>query len=295
MHIISSTQFTRDFINKIFDIARDMELHPSFYEKSLQGKILLNVFFEPSTRTSLSFEYAMKQMGGEVIAFNQSVSSMMKGESYEDTIRTLACYGDIMILRDPNKTHIYMASRLLNIPLINAGNGAGEHPTQALLDLYTIYKAFKQIENKHILFIGDVKNSRTIHSLIELLKLYPKNQIYIWPYVNCEPSHEFMDANKSCIYISSRDYDVSKMDVIYCTRYQKERSEGSNIHETHTVINKSFLQKLKPSAIIMHPLPRNDEMDPEIDDDKRCVYFDQMRHGVTIRKALLYRCLNAQH
>ena len=172
MHILSASQFNKTFIDKLFEFSYQNTNFSSF-QQSLQGKILLNVFFEASTRTSLSFETAMKQLGGEVISFNQNVSSMIKGESYEDTIRTLAIYGDIMILRDPNINNLQIASSKLKIPLINAGNGSGEHPTQALLDLYTIYIRFNNINEKNILFMGDIKNSRTIHSLIQLLHLYP--------------------------------------------------------------------------------------------------------------------------
>jgi aspartate carbamoyltransferase len=296
MHILSASQFNKTFIDKLFEFSCQVVKFPSFFKKSLKGKILLNVFFEASTRTSLSFETAMKQLGGGVINFNQNVSSMIKGESYEDTIRTLEIYGDIMILRDPNIENLQIASSNIKIPLINAGNGSGEHPTQALLDLYTIYKRFNNIENKNILFMGDIKNSRTIHSLIQLLHLYPSNNIHLWCYNNCEPDEEIVNRinkihNKPCIIINDENYDLSNIDVVYCTRYQKERVQNNEI-TNNLIVDKNFMKRLKPDAIVMHPLPRNNEISPEIDNDTRCVYFEQMKNGVEVRKALLLKCFN---
>ena len=295
MHILSASEFNKTFIDKLFEFS-SLTITFSSFEQSLRGKILLNVFFEASTRTSLSFETAMKQLGGEVISFNQNVSSMIKGESYEDTIRSLAIYGDIMILRDPNIDNIQIASKIVKKPLINAGNGSGEHPTQALLDLYTIYKKFDNINNKNILFMGDIKNSRTIHSLIQLLHLYPSNNIYLWCYNNCEPDEEMINRinkihNKPCIIIKDENFDLSNIDVVYCTRYQKERVQN-NESTNNLIVDKNFMKRLKSDAIVMHPLPRNNEISPEIDDDKRCVYFEQMKNGVEIRKALLLKCFN---
>ena len=293
MHILSATQFNRTFIDKIFEITDEIEKYPSQFKEILNGKILLNVFFEPSTRTSLSFETAMKQLGGEVINFNKNVSSMIKGESYQDTIRTLEIYGDLMVLRDPNIENLQIVSNLIKIPLINAGNGSGEHPTQALLDLYTIYKNYN-INNIKILFIGDIKNSRTIHSLIQLLHLYSSSEIYFWPYNNCEPDQEFINKinnihKNPCILIDD-DYDFSIFDIIYCSRYQKERVQTDKLNDNNKIINIDFMKKIKQDAIIMHPLPRNDEIEPLVDNDKRCIYFEQMSNGVKVRKSLLLKC-----
>ena len=294
MHILSATQFTPPFIDALFEHTMNIEKYPHCFHGVLRGKILLNVFFEPSTRTSLSFESAMKQLGGDVINFNHSVSSMIKGESYEDTIRTLATYGHIMALRDPEVNNIHVASTMLKMPLINGGNGSGEHPTQALLDLYTIYKTFNSINDKKIMFVGDVKNSRTVHSLINLLHLYPTNQIFFMCYDNCEPEMEFLERinrihDKPCEVINLQT-DFSDIDVVYCTRYQRERVQKDG--EQKCVIDVEFMRRLKPDAIVMYPLPRNSEIDPRVDNDKRCVYFEQMRNGVELRKVLLLKCFD---
>ena len=291
MHILSASQFNKTFIDKLFEFSSRTITFSSF-EQSLRGKILLNVFFEASTRTSLSFETAMKQLGGEVISFNQNVSSMIKGESYEDTIRTLAVYGDIMILRDPNIDNLQIASKIVKIPLINAGNGSGEHPTQALLDLYTIYKKFDNINNKNILFMGDIKNSRTIHSLLDLLKFYPKIKTYLLAYYGLESEVNLLKQD-STILSREDEIDFNQFDVIYMTRLQKERElDDSQSKSADFIIDKLFLRKLKKDCIIMHPLPRNNEIDPEIDDDERVYYFKQMENGVRIRKTLIYMILN---
>lgn len=299
MHILSATQFTRPFVDKLLEFTLELEKFPLRFQNSLKGKILLNVFFEPSTRTSLSFESAMKQLGGEVINFNKNISSMVKGETYEDTIHTLANYGHLMVLRDPSVNNVQIASALLKIPLINAGNGSGEHPTQALLDLYTIFKKFHDIENKKILFIGDIKNSRTIHSLIQLLHLYPSNQIYLWSYENCQINEEFIEKinnihTKPCIIVENGMVDLSQIDVVYCTRYQKERVQMQEQEECvkNPFIDNDFMKQLNRNAIVLHPLPRNNEIDPSVDDDRRCMYFQQMKNGVEMRKSILLKCFN---
>lgn len=287
MNIISSKVFTKSYINELFALTEDIEENPEKYSNLLHRKILINAFFEPSTRTSLSFESAMKQLGGEVITFNKETSSLQKGETFEDTIRSLECYGDIMVLRHPGKEQINIASKILKIPIINGGNGNGEHPTQALLDLYTIYKSFDDMDNKKILFIGDIKNSRTIHSLIELLQLYPKTQINLWSYKNC---NEEIQNNKREV-LEIENIDVGLFDVIYCTRFQKERVDNPE-HNDEVIITPNLVKKMKKNSIIMHPLPRNNEIDPEVDNDDRSKYFEQMRNGVNIRKAILLELLN---
>ena len=284
MNIISAESFSRKFLQDLFDFSLDIESHPMDYANLLRGKILINAFFEPSTRTSLSFECAMKQLGGNVITFNEEVSSVKKGESFKDTIRTLECYGDIMVLRHPDKEKVKIASKMIKIPLINGGNGSGEHPTQALLDLYTIYKRFLSLENKHILFIGDIKNSRTIHSLIKLFELYPATKMYLLPYTKCEPIKNTQ--------IVDETVDLSLFDVVYCTRYQKERVHESEVRDEF-VVDMDFINRMKPDRIVMHPMPRNTEIDPSVDNCDKCVYFEQMRNGIPIRKALLLKTLNS--
>jgi len=263
--------------------------------KCCEGKILVNAFFEPSTRTQYSFESAMYSLGGNVIYFNVNTSSAKKGESYKDTIKTLASYGDIMVLRHPEKNKINEACSYVDIPVINAGDGDNEHPTQALIDLYTMYNYFQKdiININHLLFVGDCKHSRTINSLLTLLKLYPHICLYFLPYSNCEPSKELLkniDPIKVKIYTNKTEVPFNKFDVIYCTRLQKERTVDEL--SADIVIDKNVLSQLKQTTIIMHPLPRNNEISTNVDDDPRAVYFQQVKYGVKIRMALLDTIIN---
>ena len=261
------------------------------------NKILINVFFESSTRTQMSFESAMLRSGGKVINFQKNMSSLNKGESYEDTIKTLSMYGDIMVIRHPEVGKVSLANSIVDIPIINGGDGNGEHPTQALIDLYTIYKKFNyNFIFKCILFVGDIKNSRTIHSLIKLINLYPNMKIYILPYEGLEPDNNFLEniaeihnQNKDEIQININKIDYKMFDIIYVTRLQKERLLEKNnvVNNNQFILDNSIVSKLKEECIIMHPLPRNSEINPEIDDDERCVYFDQVKFGIEIRKVLI--------
>ena len=308
MHIISTTNWNKQQINDLFTKTDQIFQKCNSYFKN---KILINVFFEPSTRTMLSFECAMKRLGGQVINFNKDHSSIKKGESYEDTIKTLSQYGDIMVLRHPIPGYVDIASKLINIPIINAGDGNGEHPSQALLDLYTIYKKFgNDFLNKTILFIGDIKNSRTIHSLINLIHLYPTMKIHILYYPGLGPTTELLNKisriHKQAlnnivvlpkpgmginIYNDSElnDFvDFNKIDIVYITRRQTERISSSESHIQHGfVMTNEMANQLKENAIIMHPLPRNDEIHPDVDNNHRCYYFKQMEYGVFIRMALI--------
>ena len=263
---------------------------------SCKGKILVNAFFEPSTRTQYSFESAMYSLGGNVINFNVTTSSSKKGESFKDTIKTLSSYGDVMVLRHPEKNKINEARSYVDIPIINAGDGDNEHPTQALIDLYTMYSYFEKEKDltkiNHILFVGDCKHSRTINSLIQVLKLYSHICIYFLPYSNCEPTKELLENidNMGAIFNNKNEVPFNKFDVIYCTRLQKERT--NNELSTDIVIDKSVLSQLKKKSIIMHPLPRNNEISVDIDEDSRAVYFEQVKYGVKIRMALLDVIIN---
>ena len=275
--------------------------------ENMKGKIIINAFFEPSTRTSLSFESAMKRLGGEVITYYDTHGSTKKGETFEDTIRTLSVYGDLLVLRHPCREYLTRAVSSSSIPIINGGNGDGEHPTQALIDLYVIYRQFgRDFSNKNVLFIGDMKHSRTVHSLLVLLHLFPSMKIYMFPYDDLQPSKEIIDHIKKHhhqdnVIIDITNIDVQMFDVVYCTRRQKERMHS--VHTTHTInkerepknndfiVDKKFAEKLHENAIILHPLPRNQELSTDVDDNKRSRYFDQMRFGVKIRQALIQKIL----
>lgn len=253
----------------------------------LSDKVLANVFFEPSTRTSLSFEVAMKKLGGNVIYFQKDVSSMKKGESIYDTMKTIECYSDIIVLRHPDKNVIHTLKDVIKKPIINGGNGAGEHPSQALLDLYTIHEhfdIFAPVEKIKILFVGDIKHSRTIHSLYSLLNIFSCFDIFFYPYPDCE--NEYIQKDNISDFSN-----IDKFDVVYCTRLQKERFENNKLDIDKYILNKKIVSKMKKKAIILHPLPRNDEINKDVDEDEHACYFEQMENGIYLRMALLRRML----
>ena len=293
--MISVNDISIQYINNLFNFIDNNK--NNFNNTNYYDKILINAFFEPSTRTSLSFESAMYKLGGKVITFQKDSSSIKKGESFEDTIKTLSTYGDILVLRHPDIEFVKKAKEISNIPIINAGNGNGEHPTQALLDLYTIYKHLKENNINHhitnsindnilnILFIGDIKNARTIHSLIQILKKYNNVVIDLLPYHECEPDNNFINNFKMNI-IDNNNIQYDKYQVIYTSRLQKERYDSGQ--KPHIIINNEFMKKVNNNCIIMHPLPRNEEIHPEVDDDPRCKYFKQMEYGILIRIGILH-------
>lgn len=289
--MISSKNVTAKYINNLFNKADKFKVNN--YAPKWHDKILVNAFFEPSTRTSMSFESAMYHLGGHVINYNKDISSMKKGESYEDTIKTLSSYGHVLVLRHPEKGFVKNAQESCNIPIINAGDGDGEHPTQSLLDLYTIRSNFKLNEQYvKILFIGDIMHSRTIHSLLHLLKNYRRIRVHFLPYEGKEPDYNML-ANTSIaheqiledIMVDKRDLDIGEFDVVYCTRLQSERN--SEMRRPDFIVNKELLKDAKENAIIMHPFPRNSELSTDVDDDPRNQYFQQMRNGLYVRMALI--------
>jgi len=298
--MLSANDISKEYIKELFTLVSSNEI----YKQSFQNKILVNAFFEPSTRTALSFEAAMYKIGGKVITFQKDISSIKKGETFYDTIKTLCVYGDILVIRHPDVKKIEEAKKIANIPVINAGNGNGEHPTQALLDLYTIHSYLKQLSICHplslstysvptfqlkVLFIGDIANSRTTHSLIGLLCKYPDITIDTLPYPGCETGSELLkmlrNHNPDSNEISKDILDISKYDVIYSSRLQRERSDKGE--KPHIIIDNDFMKNVKNTGIIMHALPRNSEIHPEIDNDPRCIYFKQMEYGVLVRMGIL--------
>ena len=278
--IISVKDFTREKVIYYLNKADNIDKEPSTI---CNGKTLINLFYEPSTRTSCSFHKAMLNLGGNVIEITDN-SSAKKGESLEDTIKTVSNYGDVIVLRHPDKGSSKRACQVSTIPLINAGDGNGEHPTQALLDIYTIYKeAKKDILNDKLIvtFIGDIKNSRTIHSLIHLLNLFQVTYIFISP-----PGLELEPNHLNVLHLTLEEA-ITITDVIYITRIQKERTSET----FHPICLSQYILGTK-EFIIMHPLPRQEELPPEIDDDPRSVYFKQVEYGVKMRMAILHELLN---
>ncbi len=298
-HILS----TQQFLNKktLADIFRKADKFEKADQqgkvpKLLQNKILSCVFYEPSTRTRFSFESAMLKLGGQVISTESAghFSSAIKGETLEDSVRIISGYSDMIVLRHNEPGAAERAAKVSLVPIINAGDGDGEHPTQALLDLYTIKKELGRIDNFKIGMVGDLLYGRTIHSLIYLLPLSHTVEIFlVAPQELKLPSKYKSFLNSRKIKFSESDNlenVLPKLDVLYMTRIQKERFSSARIYEqvkNSFVLNKKLLDKLNKRSIVMHPLPRVNEISREVDDDKRAAYFRQAKNGLYIRMALL--------
>lgn len=284
-HILTADYFTKQQIDKIFFHANAIKEYPKWFNQKLTGKVLGSLFFEPSTRTRWSFEAAMLKLGGNCLTESQAKenSSIKKGESLEDTLKTCSQYTDVLVVRHPKSDLISQAAKYSNVPVINGGDGCNEHPTQALLDLYTITQHFQTLNNLSILFTGDLVYSRTIRSLVKLL---PKG-IRIIKAV-CNETHSQEDG-----LIIPEEEIVSYLphiDIIYMTRNQSERqSEGYKA--SSFILTNEMANRMKNDAIIMHPLPRNNEIDKKVDENHRAKYFLQAKNGLWVRMGLLYEML----
>ena len=294
--IISVRQFSRDNLSYIFGVADEMRAIVKRVGSSdlLKGHVLASVFYEPSTRTSSSFIAAMSRLGGSVIPINEvRYSSVTKGESLPDTIRTLESYSDVIVLRHPDVGASEVAAEYARKPIINAGDGVGEHPTQALLDLFTIQSELGKIDGLHVAMVGDLRYGRTVHSLARLLCRYDVKMTFISPEILRLPldvMNEVKDQGKE----ARETYDVhdiiADVDVLYVTRVQRERfadqAQYELVKDKH-VITPELMEDAKARMIIMHPLPRVNEISYSLDDDPRAAYFRQMENGMYIRMALL--------
>lgn len=294
--IITVKQFNRENLEYIFAVAHEMRIMVERVGTFdlLKGKILANLFYEPSTRTSSSFTSAMERLGGSVIPINEvKYSSVSKGESLPDTIRTLECYADVIVIRHPEVGSAAIASKAARKPVINAGDGIGEHPTQALLDAFTIHEELGRIDGLTATLLGDLKHGRTVHSLARLLALYKVKLNYVSPEILRMPA-ELIDELKAKgteqAEYATLDRPLPETDVLYVTRVQKERfaseAEYTSVKGAY-VINSDVMKPAKERMIVMHPLPRVGEIANEFDDDPRAAYFRQMEYGLYIRMALL--------
>ncbi|HET6823899.1 MAG TPA: aspartate carbamoyltransferase [Anaerolineales bacterium] len=296
--IISVKQFKREDLEYIFGVAHEMR---GMVERVgtfdlLKGKILANLFYEPSTRTSSSFTAAMERLGGSVIPINEvRYSSVSKGESLPDTIRTLECYADVIVLRHPETGSAAIAAKAARKPVINAGDGVGEHPTQALLDTFTIFEELGagQIDGMTVTMLGDLKYGRTVHSLARLLSLYKVKINYVSPEILRMPREVMNEVGEKGIpqgEFNSLEAVLPETDVLYVTRVQKERFEDPAEYEKVKgayVIDPQTMKGAKQEMIVMHPLPRVGEISVDFDDDPRAAYFRQMEYGLYVRMALL--------
>lgn len=294
--ILSVKQFSRQDLESIFGVAhemREMVARVGTFDL-LKGKILVNLFYEPSTRTSSSFTSAMERLGGSVIPINEvRYSSVAKGESLPDTVRTLECYSDVIVLRHPEMGASALAAQYARKPIINAGDGVGEHPTQALLDLFTIVEELGEVSGLTITMLGDLKYGRTVHSLSRLLSLFDVKINYVSPDILRMPAEiiaELREKNIPQSEYTALDAVLPETDVLYVTRVQKERFEDPTVYESVKnafVITPETLQRAKERMIVMHPLPRIGEISYDVDDDPRAAYFRQMEYGLYVRMALL--------
>ncbi len=294
--ILSVRQFDRTNLDYIFGVAHEMQMLVERFGSAdlLQGKILANLFYEPSTRTSSSFMAAMLRLGGQVIPINNvQYSSVTKGESLPDTVRTLECYADVIVLRHPEAGAAATAAHYAQKPIINAGDGVGEHPTQALLDLFTIRNELDRIDGLRIAMVGDLKYGRTVHSLTKLLVNYDVELALVSP-DSLKMPEDVLDVVRSSGHRFSLCSDVreviARTDVLYVTRVQKERFADLAAYDQVKdlyVVDEELMAQAKEKMVVMHPLPRVNEISYTVDDDPRAAYFRQMRNGMFIRMAIL--------
>ena len=300
-HLMSPLDFSVDELDKLLDLANDIEKYPQKYAHACEGKKLATCFYEPSTRTRLSFEAAMLNLGGSVLGFARAdSSSAAKGESVSDTIRIISCYADICAMRHPKEGAPLVASQKSRIPVINAGDGGHQHPTQTLTDLLTIRSLKGRLGNLTIGLCGDLKFGRTVHSLISALIRYPGIRfVLISPEELRIPSYireDVLAANNIPFTEVERLEDaMPDLDVLYMTRVQKERffNEEDYVRlKNFYILTKAKMDLAKEDMLVLHPLPRVNEISVEVDDDPRAAYFRQAQYGVYVRMALILTLLD---
>src|SRR5467141_3003598 len=299
-HVIESQQFSRPLLEELLDRAEEMKAQPHHFSGRLNGQVMAALFYEPSTRTRLSFEAAMLRLGGRTMGTDNAreFSSAAKGETIEDTIRIVSGYSDVIVLRDYEEGAARRAAAVSSVPVINAGDGPGQHPTQALLDLYTIRDELGHIDGIRIAMVGDLANGRTVRSLAYLLSKFRDIRIsFVAP-----PQVAMRDDLKTHLdehhisWVETEDLEsvLPEVDVVYMTRIQKERFADPDAYNAVKGIYRldaRSLALMRKYSIVMHPLPRIDEIAPEVDEDPRAAYFRQARNGLPVRMALLDRLL----
>jgi aspartate carbamoyltransferase catalytic subunit len=292
-HLLSVDQFDQQGLKALF--ALTTQIKQGLRPQVPQHTVSANLFYESSTRTSSSFLSAMAKLGGSVIPINDvNYSSVSKGETLEDTVRTLSCYSDVIVLRHPQEGAAARAAEVSEVPIINAGDGVGEHPTQALLDFYTITEKFGWQQPLRIAMVGDLLHGRTVHSLIRLLRHRPCELVLVSPPSLSLPAHR---QTQPATVLSSLSQCIEDVDVIYMTRVQKERinnlthvqAQGSDY-----ALTAQLMQRAQAHTLVMHPMPRVDEIDRAIDTDPRAVYFEQIANGLFVRQAIFANLLVPQ-
>ncbi len=295
-HIIHAKQFNNKYLLELFSLTTDIKNNPKNYREVLKDKIVAMLFYESSTRTRFSFESAVLRLGGNIITTENAAkfSSASKGETLEDSTRVISIYTDFIVMRhyDDNATEI--ALKTATVPIINAGSGQAQHPTQSLLDVYTIYENFGKLENLKIAFVGDLFRGRTANSLAYLLSKFKNNKFYFVSPKNSRIKDSLKkhldEYNLSYCEINNLDEVLPKVDIVYMTRIQKERFADEEEYlkaKGQFILDNNRAEKMKDDAIIMHPLPRVDEISVDVDNNKRAQYFQQTENGLWLRMALL--------
>jgi aspartate carbamoyltransferase catalytic subunit len=290
--LVSIDDFSTEEMLRIIDLAAEFEKNPT--SNLLEGKVIATLFFEPSTRTRLSFESAINRLGGKIVGFSDaSVTSVSKGETLNDTIRTVSNYCDLIVMRHPVEGSARFASEVASVPVINAGDGANQHPSQTLLDLYSIRKTQGKLEDLNIFMVGDLKYGRTVHSLMMAMSRWNATFNFIAPEELKMPDEFklYLD-NLGLKYYEHSDFTdiIAKADIIYMTRVQKERFSdpiGYEKVKNVYVLKNDMLKKTKPNMRILHPLPRVNEINQDVDSNTKAYYFEQALNGVFTRQAIL--------
>ncbi|MCW0482223.1 aspartate carbamoyltransferase [Gaoshiqia sediminis] len=296
--LISIMDYSKEEYLRIMELAAEFEQNPN--QRLLEGKVVATLFFEPSTRTRLSFETAINRLGGRIIGFSDSnSSSVTKGETLHDTIRMVSNYADLIVMRHPLEGSARYAAEISSVPIINAGDGANQHPTQTLLDMYSIIKTQKTLDNLNIFMVGDLKYGRTVHSLLMAMSQF-ENPIFnfIAPDELQMPDEYKIHLREQGIrYFEHREFTdfISEADIVYMTRVQKERfSDPIEYEQVKNVyiLRNSMLKNTKPNMRILHPLPRVNEIHPDVDKNEKAYYFEQARNGIFTREAIIAHTLN---
>jgi len=298
--LISITDFSKEEYLKIMDLSERFEANPA--PSLLNGKVIATLFFEPSTRTRLSFETAINRLGGKIIGFSDSnSSSVSKGETLHDTIKMVSNYADMIIMRHPLEGSARYAAEIANVPVINAGDGANQHPSQTLLDMYSIRKTQGRLDDINLFLVGDLKYGRTVHSLLMAMSQF-KNPIFNFvapPELALPDEYKLFLSQKGIRYFEHLEFNdiINQADIIYMTRVQKERFidpvEYEKVKNVY-ILRNEMLAETKPTVKILHPLPRINEIHTDVDSNPKAYYFDQARNGVYTRMAIISHLLNLQ-
>ncbi len=294
-HFIEISDFSKEELISLVEVGQDIMQNPAKYADAMKGRLLATLFYEPSTRTRFSFEAAMLRLGGQVIGFSEAQnSSVAKGESIKDTIRTVACYADIAVMRHYLEGAPKLASVYSDIPVVNAGDGGHQHPTQTLTDLLTIQMEKGRLTNLNVVLCGDLKNGRTVHSLVKALSKFENNSFYFVSPKELKIPDYIKNQIKDCEFfeMESLEEGLPMADVLYMTRIQRERFADPEQYERlkdSCILNKHKMVLAKSDMIVMHPLPRVNEISEDVDSDPRAVYFPQAKYGMYVRMALILK------